>query len=252
MGRIGEAAARRFRGFDCSIVYTCRSGAKAEVDAALPAQWLPLDEGRGGAAAGKRVGLSRKRSATSAAADDGGDVALEGLVSTKVVVRSKKKSYLPAAPRSLPFADAVLLSGWADLCEWPNLSGGASRPLVVPSGAIAEGAELVALFEDIGGQPRAESVFKARLITYALTLAAQAAWDRLLGLHNQEGDASACCLFSFHKEASLFHLARLVVAGYESGTLSDCDASLLLPRIKYVYCVFATDTRGTVLAALQR
>lgn len=45
LGRIGEAIARRFKGFDCSIAYTGRSGAKPEVEAALGgATWLPLPE----------------------------------------------------------------------------------------------------------------------------------------------------------------------------------------------------------------
>ncbi len=45
LGRIGEAIARRFKGFDCSIAYTGRSGAKPEAEAALGgATWLPLPE----------------------------------------------------------------------------------------------------------------------------------------------------------------------------------------------------------------
>ena len=45
LGRIGEACARRFRGFDCSLAYTGRSGPKPEAEAALGgATWLPLPE----------------------------------------------------------------------------------------------------------------------------------------------------------------------------------------------------------------
>ena len=43
LGRIGEAVARRFKGFGCSIVYTGRSGPKPEAEAALGgAAWQPL------------------------------------------------------------------------------------------------------------------------------------------------------------------------------------------------------------------
>jgi glyoxylate/hydroxypyruvate reductase len=45
LGRIGEAIARRFRGFDCSISYTGRSGPKPEVAASLGgATYLPLPQ----------------------------------------------------------------------------------------------------------------------------------------------------------------------------------------------------------------
>jgi lactate dehydrogenase-like 2-hydroxyacid dehydrogenase len=44
MGRIGEAIARRFKGFSCDILYTAARGAKPEVEAALGgASFLPLD-----------------------------------------------------------------------------------------------------------------------------------------------------------------------------------------------------------------
>jgi lactate dehydrogenase-like 2-hydroxyacid dehydrogenase len=44
MGRIGEAIARRFSGFGCTLLYTGRSGPKPEVDTALGTAWLPLPE----------------------------------------------------------------------------------------------------------------------------------------------------------------------------------------------------------------
>ncbi len=44
MGRIGEAIARRFKGFSCDILYTAASGAKPEVEARLGgAAFRPLD-----------------------------------------------------------------------------------------------------------------------------------------------------------------------------------------------------------------
>jgi len=44
MGRIGQAVARRLRGFDCEVVYDGRSGPKPEVDAALGTAHVPRDE----------------------------------------------------------------------------------------------------------------------------------------------------------------------------------------------------------------
>ena len=44
MGRIGEAVARRLRGFDCEVVYDGRSGAKPAVDARLGTRWVPREE----------------------------------------------------------------------------------------------------------------------------------------------------------------------------------------------------------------
>ena len=44
MGRIGEAVARRLRGFDCEVLYDGRSGAKPEVDARLGTRWAPRAE----------------------------------------------------------------------------------------------------------------------------------------------------------------------------------------------------------------
>ena len=44
MGRIGEAVARRLRGFDCEVIYDGRSGAKPEVDARLGTRWAPRDK----------------------------------------------------------------------------------------------------------------------------------------------------------------------------------------------------------------
>jgi phosphoglycerate dehydrogenase-like enzyme len=43
MGRIGQAIGRRLAGFGCPLLYTGRSGPKAEVEAALGASFLPLD-----------------------------------------------------------------------------------------------------------------------------------------------------------------------------------------------------------------
>lgn len=40
MGRIGEAIARRLKGFGCQICYTGRSGSKPETDAALGTTWV--------------------------------------------------------------------------------------------------------------------------------------------------------------------------------------------------------------------
>jgi glyoxylate/hydroxypyruvate reductase len=42
MGRIGEAVARRLRGFGCDIVYTGKSGPKAETDAALGTTFVDM------------------------------------------------------------------------------------------------------------------------------------------------------------------------------------------------------------------
>jgi len=44
MGRIGEAVARRLRGFDCEVIYDGRSGAKPEVDLRLGTRWAPRAE----------------------------------------------------------------------------------------------------------------------------------------------------------------------------------------------------------------
>ena len=44
MGRIGQALARRARGFDMKVCYHNRSRVPAAEEAALDAQWLPLDE----------------------------------------------------------------------------------------------------------------------------------------------------------------------------------------------------------------
>jgi glyoxylate/hydroxypyruvate reductase len=44
MGRIGEAVARRLRGFDCEVLYDGRSGAKPAVDARLGTRWAPRAE----------------------------------------------------------------------------------------------------------------------------------------------------------------------------------------------------------------
>jgi glyoxylate reductase len=43
LGRIGEAVARRLRGFGCSIQYTGRSGPKADLDPSLGAQFADMD-----------------------------------------------------------------------------------------------------------------------------------------------------------------------------------------------------------------
>jgi glyoxylate/hydroxypyruvate reductase len=43
MGRIGEAVARRLKGFNCDVTYTGRSGPKPDMDAALGARWVDLN-----------------------------------------------------------------------------------------------------------------------------------------------------------------------------------------------------------------
>ena len=43
-GRIGQAIARRLKGFSCNITYTGPSGPKPEFDADFGAHWLPLDD----------------------------------------------------------------------------------------------------------------------------------------------------------------------------------------------------------------
>lgn len=44
MGRIGQAVARRLRGFECAVVYDGRGGAKPDVDAALGTRHVPREE----------------------------------------------------------------------------------------------------------------------------------------------------------------------------------------------------------------
>ena len=162
-------------------------------------------------------------------------------------------------PLPLSFSTAVQLSGYRALCERPNLTGGAQAPLSMPSGG-ADPAGLVALFPDLAvlETAPAERLLYARLIAASLTYVPQTVLDRLLGLHDPKGGAAACNLFSLHKEGTLFHLARLVVASFEGGALSlDAEGNAsspsdLLPRVKLVYKVLASAKGGTVMAALQR
>ena len=43
LGRIGQAVARRLRGFGCKLLYSGASGPKPKVDAELGCEWRPLD-----------------------------------------------------------------------------------------------------------------------------------------------------------------------------------------------------------------